>query len=118
VGKTMDVKSAIKVARDFEEKCKSNLEIDMVDGIFAAEARQVLADAYLTMHREDDGELVRKGTTRIDGFECDVEADEPLQANWSVAVWSGDGMLGSAEMHKQPTMGQLRHLVRGLGGEA
>lgn len=74
-----------------------------------------LADAYLALHREDDGELVARGIHIVDGHEVEVMRHGPL---WRVHAPANSDVFVQLVTKSQPTMGQLRHLVKALGGEA
>ena len=65
--------------------------------------------------REDDGELVTEGIQDIEDGYVTVFRDE--YNLWVIPAWNKDGTIKwRVSLPKQPTMGQLRHLVRGLGG--
>lgn len=76
---------------------------------------EALARAYLALHHEDDGELVARGIHIVDGHEVEVMRHGPL---WQVHAPANSDVFVQLVTKSPPTMGQLRHLIRGLGGEA
>ena len=120
----MDVNKAIDILRNdnFPE------EMGGTERIYTAiDAQSVLAKEYLKLIREDDGEVVPEGmmidndTTTCYMQRVDITAyvGPPSAHYWTAALSTP---LAAASIDfvdgAHPTLGQLRALVKALGGEA
>lgn len=111
-GLAMDVVTATEIWKRAKQGKVQGFETMTLE-----DAKIVLADACLAQLREDDGELVPEGIQDIEGGYITVFRDE--YNLWVIPAWHTDGRIKwRVFLPNQPTMGQLRHLIRGLGGEA
>lgn len=84
------------------------------------EANAVLADAYLALHGEDDGELVTAEWLESQGFQPHHCSESDLISGDGTIIcnlWGMEFTVCNARPRIK-TRGQLRHLIRGLGGKA